>query len=262
MTTSRSKPRRGRRARAAAIGLAALAGLLLPSPPTAAAEGAPTPRDLERIETETRAIVAAAAGGGTAGLRDALESCWRASAGYAVEALAPCALKERAAQVLIDLLGEVIGPIAAPDLTAAESAARIKAAYAARDTEPPAAPEWRPLIRYALARRVKPGWADTPSLSEIGEAARRRISETEGDTQGAASDCWVRMALEEPRAVPPALLEAGWDCRLIELMAGGPPERAVEERRRFFERATGADPEADAAMAAVAAVIWPDGPWR
>lgn len=273
MTIFRSDARG--RARWAAAALAALS--LAASAPGAAQEGAavetgsvtapapqepPRPRieDLPRLETAAEAVVEAAAIGGAAGLTEALTSCWRSSAGYGVEALAPCALRERAAVELLSLLAPKIGPPEAETLGPAAAQRRIREAYAAREAAPTPPPGLEPLLRYDLARRIEPSWSGAPTLEQIGAriAAARRAAETggEGALRAAAADCWMRLALDR-ESDGAERVDAAWACRLNDLLAGGPSPLAASPRALYFKRITTIDPTVDAALDAVMETLWP-----
>lgn len=283
MTTSRSKGAT-RRARASAAALIGAVAAMATSGAPAFAQDPPQPpnhRETAQLETEIEAVADAAAGGADV-LLEFLESCWRSSAGYGVEALAPCALRERVALILLDLLDQKIGSVDAATLTPAAAAKRIAAAYEGREIAPDLAPKLSVLIRYALSRRIEAGWAGALSLetvrTQIGEARRIALEQGVAVLIRRGDDCWMRLVLTARDLNRKKRAAAAWKCRLQDVLAhvaakvettAPTPDgaRRVESiaadraaRERYFDEAAAADPFAVAATAAVAEALWPHQP--
>lgn len=250
-------------ARASALALAAaLAALTLASGSAAQTAGAPETtrlgakaleRLIDRIASESDAVIAAARGGGVAAIRRALDECWSAGAGYGVEALGPCVTRERAALALTVRLEAKVGPLGDPALTEAASARRIAGAYSGREARPTrSAFSAEPLLVYAVGRRAEARWSRAPSLHDIAEAAasafRRRGRGEEADLAQEAATCWIRLALSRDRDV-----EQAWRCR-IESWAAGERDDQAQGRDALFFHLTRADEET--AQRAAAALSW------
>lgn len=231
---------------------------------------------ISQIVAESEAAARAASVGGPAGLEAALVDCWSSTAGYGVEALSACVLRERAARALILRVSALIGSVERPGLSAEASARRIVEAYAARGAGARAAadldnaePEF---IDYAIARRVADGFETALALDDVAaltRSAARLAAQTGAESAivEEAAACWMRLALGRPRgagAIATANADArlggeaaaeAWRCRVLEALARG--DAGVDARRgAFFRSLTAASAEAEAAAIAVAARLF------
>lgn len=209
-------------------------------------------RLIDRISSESDAVIAAARTGGAAAIRRALEECWSAGAGYGIEALGPCVTREKAALALAVKLENRIGPLNEPALTIAASEDRIAAAYASRKAQPQAF-KATPLLLYAVGRRVEPKWADAPTLREMTAAARKAAWRRWERDAEAATSCWIGLAVSKDGGRKDA-----WRCWMEAWAAnddGSGGGRLADKRREmlFFERA-----RADRTLVerAEAAMLW------
>lgn len=215
-------------------------------------------RLIARISSESDSVLAAARSGGLGGLRRSVEECWSASAGYGIEALDPCVVRERAALALMARLEAQVGRLGEAALTREAAERRIAEAYAARGAAPNDVSA-TPLLVYAVGRRAEPRWADAPSLREMAEAARRAARSRAKDGGEALSReamaCWVDLVLSASRD-----REEAWECRIADWIAedgaAADGRTAIDAQRRdflFFERARA---DRAAAVRAGAALRW------
>lgn len=239
---------------AASTAAAATCSLALWLPEASNAQGtAALSVSVDRIEDEAAAVVRAAEVGGPAGLRKTLEDCWFSSAGYGIEALAPCVTRESAALSLTAALEARIGPLGDPALTATAARDRIETAYEARGGAPMASSAAaRTLIDYAVARRVRPGWRGAPSLDDVADwaAEARRVQSRDGASayRDAGSGCWIRLALATPDD-PEKAAASAWRCQVSD-MAAGALETRDPARAAFFAELAGPSAAASPAVAA------------